>query len=160
MWIGIIAVVAVIAFIMAFIIPKSPGGGNYSITNNTVTIESASVGKLGDALVTDKGYALYIFLPDTQNAVTCYDRCALHWPPIFLPGETRVVAGEGVDGSLLGVMTDRNGKRVATYSGWPLYLYQGDVRPGPATGHGQYLDGGYWYIIRPDGHVVTPSPQQ
>lgn len=160
MWIAIVAAVAIVAFIIAFVIPKAPGGGHYSITNNTVTIDAASIGKLGVALVTDKGYALYTYPPDEQKAVTCYERCALHWPPIFLPGETRVVAGDGVDGSLLSVTTDRDGKRVATYNGWPLYLYQGDVAPGPATGHGQYLDGGYWYVIRPDGEVVMPSPQR
>lgn len=159
LWIGVAAAVAIVAFIIAFVLPQTPGGGNYTITDKKVTIEVASIGNFGPVLVTDKGYALYTYPPDSQEAVTCYERCALHWPPVFLPDGVKVAAGDDVNGSLLGDVTDRNGKRVATYDGWPLYLYEGDVTSGTAVGHGQYLDGGYWYVIRPNGEVITPSPQ-
>lgn len=160
LWIGIISAVAITAFVIAFVLPQNSGRGDYTITDQTVTIEAATIGNLGTVLVTDKGYALYTYPPDSQNAVTCYDRCALHWPPLFLPNEVKAVAGDGVNASLVGAVTDRDGKRVATYDGWPLYLYEGDVASGTAVGHGQYLDGGYWYVIRPDGDIVTPAAPQ
>lgn len=159
-WIAIIAAVAIVAAIIAFVVPQSADTGHYSVNDGKVTIDSGSIGALGTVLVTDQGYALYTFPPDAQQGVTCYDRCALNWPPVFLAEGVGLVAGPGIDASLLGEVTDRNGKRVATYNGWPLYLFQGDVSPGPARGHVQYLDGGYWYVIRPNGDVVVPSPQQ
>ena len=160
LWIGIALAVAIVAIVIAVVLPKAPGGGNYSVIDNKVTIDATSIGTLGTVLVTDRGYALYTFPPDAQHEVTCYDRCALNWPPVLLAEGVSVVAGAGVDSSLLGEVMDRDGQRVATYNGWPLYLFQGDVAPGPATGQGQYLDGGYWYVIRPTGDVVTPGPPQ
>lgn len=160
LWIGIAAAVVLAVIMIALIVPQPVGGGKYSVVDHKVTIEATSIGALGSILSTDKGHVLYTFAPDAQQEVTCYDRCALHWPPVFLPDGVNVAAGPGVDGSLLGDVTDRDGKRVATYDGWPLYLYQGDVTASTASGHGQYLDGGYWYVIRTTGEVVTPSPQQ
>lgn len=160
LWIAISGAVALVAVLIAFVVPQSASTGHYSVTDNTVSINAGSIGPLGTVLVTDQGYALYTFLPDAQQGVTCYDRCAQHWPPVFLAEGVSLVAGPGVNSSLLGEVTDRNGKRVATYNGWPLYLFEGDVSPGPARGHGQYLDGGYWYVIRPSGDVIVPSPQQ
>lgn len=160
LWIAIAAAVAIAAMVIAFVLPQLANGGHYTVTDNKVTIDTATIGPLGTVLVTDQGYALYTFPPDEHKNVTCYDRCALHWPPVFLAEGVSVVAGSGVDGSLLGSVTDRDGKRVATYKGWPLYLFQGDVAPGPATGQGQYLDGGYWYVIRANGEIVRPKPQQ
>lgn len=159
-WIAIGAAVAVAAVIVTLMLPQHANGWHYSVNDQKVTIETASIGNLGTVLATDQGYALYSFPPDAQREVTCYDRCALHWPPIFLTDGVRVVAGSDVDGSLIGEVTDREGKRVATYNGWPLYLYEGDVTPGTAKGQGQYLDGGYWYVVRPSGDIVKPSPQQ
>ncbi len=158
MWIGIVAAVAIAGVIFAFVIPQPVGGGKYTVTDNNVTIETTAIGKLGTVLATDKGFVLYTFPPDAQQGVTCYDRCALNWPPVFLPEGVRLAAGSDVDESLLGEAIDRDGKRVATYNGWPLYLYQGDVSASTATGQGQYLDGGYWYVIRANGVVLTPAP--
>lgn len=156
LWVGITAAFVIAAVVFALVLPGATSGGNYSVVDKQVTIESATIDKLGPVLVTDQGYLLYTFLPDAQHGVTCYDRCAGNWPPIFLDEGVTEVAGSGLDASLLSEVTDRDGKRVATYNGWPLYLYLGDVVPGTANGHRQYLDGGYWYVIRPSGDVVIP----
>jgi predicted lipoprotein with Yx(FWY)xxD motif len=160
LWIGIAAVIAIAAIIVTLVLPQTAGGGHYSVVDRKVTITTVSIGKLGTVLATDQGYALYTYPPDAQHGVTCYDRCALNWPPVFLADGVTLVAGPDLEASLLRDVTDRNGKRVATYDGWPLYLYTGDVTPGTATGHGQYLDGGYWYVIRPSGEIVKPEPQR
>lgn len=160
LWVSIGAVFVIAAVVFALAIPSATTGGNYSVVDKKVTIEMTTNDKLGDILATDQGYALYAFLPDAQHEVTCYDRCAGNWPPIFLDDGVTVEAGPGVEASLLSDVTDRNGKRVATYNGWPLYLYLGDVVPDTANGHRQYLDGGYWYVIRPSGDVLIPAPPQ
>lgn len=160
LWIGVLAAVALATTIFVVVVSQSSGTGHYSVVDNKVTIETATIGQLGTVLVTDQGYALYTFPPDAQQSVTCYERCALKWPPIVLADGVRVVAGAGVEPSLLSEVTDRDGKRVATYNGWPLYLFEGDVTPGPARGHGQYLNGGYWYVISPSGDVIMPSPNK
>ncbi len=154
----ILGVVVVVAAIAVAVFASSSGSqGPYQATDGAITIESATIGQLGTVLVTDQGFALYMFPPDEQSRVTCKDRCALNWPPIIIPKGVKLVAGAGVDSSLLGETTSADGMRVASYNGWPLYTYLGDVSAGSATGQGQYLDGGYWYVIRPDGEVVMPG---
>lgn len=154
----IAAIVAVIATIVA-VATRSGISDQYSVTDGKIVINSEAVGKLGTVLITDSGYALYTFPPDTQTDVTCSDACAIHWPPIVVPKGTRLVAGDGVQASKLSTVTAPDGATIATYDGWPLYTFQGDVTPHGATGQGQYLDGGYWYVIRPDGEVVKPKPE-
>ncbi|MEO6941831.1 MAG: hypothetical protein ABI238_07895 [Terrimesophilobacter sp.] len=156
----LVAVLAAIAIVVAIFMAQSRTNGNYSVTNNSVTIESATVQNLGTVLTTDQGFILYTYPPDAQREVACVDRCALDWPPMFIPDGVKVVAGSGVDATQLRTITDRDGKKVATYNGWPLYLFTGDVTPGTANGQNQYMDGGYWFVIHPDGQVVKPGPQQ
>jgi predicted lipoprotein with Yx(FWY)xxD motif len=157
LWILLAAGIAagVVVIVMAMSSPRT--NGNYSISNNTVTISESTLGAVGTVLVTDQGFALYTFPPDEQHGVTCTGRCALHWPPVIVPNGVALAAGHGVDAALLGTTSDGDGNHVVTYDGWPLYLYSGDVTSGTATGQGQYLDGGYWYVIRPDGTVVVPG---
>ncbi|MBB5632177.1 putative lipoprotein with Yx(FWY)xxD motif [Cryobacterium mesophilum] len=152
-------IVAVVAIVIGLFVSQSRTHGNYSVSDGAVTIESATIQNLGTILVTDQGFALYTYPPDAQKEVACTDRCALNWPPMFIPDGVKLAAGPGVDGSQLSTTTDRDGKKVATYDGWPLYLFTGDVTAGTANGQNQYLDGGYWYVIRPDGEVVMPKPE-
>lgn len=152
-------VLAAILVTVVIVAGRSGSEGHYGVANGKVTIEVATIGSLGPVLVTDRGYPLYMFPPDAQGAVTCTDRCAENWPPIVIPDGARVVAGQSVDADLLTTVQDAEGRQVATYDGWPLYTYIGDVTAGTATGQGQYLDGGYWYVIRPNGEVVKPGPR-
>ena len=155
----IVASLAVVAVLIAVfvIITQSGSEGRYRVADGKLTVNGATLGPFGSVLVTDQGYALYTFPPDNQKGVTCYDRCAQAWPPVIVPQGATLVAGTGLDASKLAETTDRDGKQVATYDGWPLYTYLGDVTAGTATGQGQFLDGGYWYLIRPDGEIVKPG---
>lgn len=160
--VAILIVAAIVAVIIALvaIATRSGDSGQYSVVDGKIAVNATTVGKLGTVLVTNTGYALYTFPPDHQREVTCTDACALHWPPLVVPKGAHLVAGDGVQASRLSTVSAPNGDTVATYDGWPLYTFQGDVAPGGATGQGQYLDGGYWYVIRPDGDVVKPTPDQ
>lgn len=155
--IAIAAALAVAVIAVFVVITQSGSEGRYRVVDGKLTVSAGALGTFGTVLVTDQGYALYTFPPDNQKGVTCYDRCAQTWPPVIVPKGTTLVAGTGVAGSRLAETTDRDGKQIATYDGWPLYTYLGDVTAGTATGQAQFLDGGYWYLIRPDGEIVKPG---
>jgi predicted lipoprotein with Yx(FWY)xxD motif len=128
----------------------------YSVAHGRVTVERAGVGRLGTVLVTNRGFALYIFPPDAARHVTCTGGCASAWLALRLHAGETAAAGVGVRADLLGTAPDPGGGRVVTYHGWPLYTYLGDAAPGHAAGQGKDDDGGYWYVIRPSGQIVSP----
>jgi predicted lipoprotein with Yx(FWY)xxD motif len=42
-----------------------------------------------------------------------------------------------------------------TYNGHPLYLFQGDQKPGATTGQGSTAFGAPWYVLSPAGAQIT-----
>jgi predicted lipoprotein with Yx(FWY)xxD motif len=108
-----------------------------------------NVGKsdlLGSFLVDSNGRSLYIFVPDTNNTSTCYDKCAQAWPPMIGSG----VAGDGVDASMIGSTTRKDGTTQITYNGHPLYYWFKDAKAGDVTGQGV---GNVWFVINPTGNL-------
>jgi predicted lipoprotein with Yx(FWY)xxD motif len=126
----------------------------------SVRITTGSVSGLGKILVNNKGFTLYMFVPDKRSRVTCVSVCAKIWPPVKLAAGAKVIAAGGVKQSLLGSDKDPAGGRVVTYHGWPLYLYLGDRRPGVASGQALNLNGGLWYVLSPSGAVIKVKPHQ
>jgi predicted lipoprotein with Yx(FWY)xxD motif len=126
----------------------------YTAQDGRVTVSTDTVNGLGTMLVTNKGYALYVFAPDRASRVSCTGDCADGWPPLVVPDGDSVGASDGVRADLLGTILAPGGKRVVTYHGWPLYTYLGDAGPGHAAGQGKDDDGGYWYVMRPSGQIV------
>lgn len=108
-------------------------------------------------LVNASGYALYMFLPDHQRSVTCNVTCIASWPPMTITPGNHPEAGSGVKEGLLGTVPLSSGFRVVTYNRWPLYTYQDDVSPGMVTGQGIDNDGGFWYLMSPDGTPLVPA---
>jgi predicted lipoprotein with Yx(FWY)xxD motif len=104
---------------------------------------------LGQFLADDQGRTLYLFTKDTMNTSNCYDQCAVNWPALLTKGDP--VAGEGVDGKLLGTTQRKDGSTQVTYNGLPLYYYIKDQKPGDTTGQEV---GGVWYVISPKGEKV------
>jgi predicted lipoprotein with Yx(FWY)xxD motif len=127
----------------------------YSAEHGRVTVARAEVRGLGTILVTNKGFALYVFPPDTAHHVTCTGGCATAWPPLMLRTGETAVADAGVRAGLLSTVPDPGGGRVVTYHGWPLYTYLGDATPGHAAGQGKDDDGGSWFVMRPSGQIVS-----
>ena len=111
--------------------------------------------QLGQFLVDDKGMTLYLYTKDTPNTSNCYDKCEAAWPPLFTNGTP--VAGDGLQASLLGVTTRKNGQLQATYNGWPLYYWVKDQKPGDTTGQDV---GGVWYVISPKGERIQAAAGQ
>ncbi|MEK6256527.1 MAG: hypothetical protein N2C13_04310 [Chloroflexota bacterium] len=117
-----------------------------------IPIFAAQVTFLGQVLVDDKGWTLYIFLNDEEGVSNCNDNCANNWPP--LPADGELVAGDGLDASLLGAITRADGTTQVTYNGHPLYYYLYDVKAGDANGQGAR---DVWYVISPTGEMVGPA---
>ena len=83
---------------------------------------------------------------DEQGVPTCSGGCARAWPPLVTLGDT--IAGEGVDGELLGTIARDDGSVQVAYNGWPLYSYGGDQKPGDTNGQGV---GGVWFTVSTAG---------
>lgn len=105
---------------------------------------------LGSVLVDAEGFALYLFVPDSQGPSTCEGQCRATWPQLV--GEP--APGDGVDAGLLGTVENADGSIQATYNGWPLYYFASDAAPGDLNGQGV---GDVWYLVDPVGDAVTTS---
>jgi predicted lipoprotein with Yx(FWY)xxD motif len=117
--------------IMAMVLPALAGSGaylydryvavsRYTAERGRVTVSADTVSGSGRILVTNKGYALYVFAPDAASQATCTGDCANAWPPLVVPAGDTAAAGAVVRPGLLGTMPGPDGKRVVTYHGWPL----------------------------------------
>lgn len=156
--------IAVVSAVAAAVL--TAGGCGYStkpttgrgVTGATLQVIKATyMAQFKGAILTDQaGYALYIFRPDHDRQPTCYGQCARIWPPVYLGRNEQAKSGAGVKPSLLGHDRYNKIESVATYKGWPLYLYLHDTLPGAAAGQGINLNGGYWYVMRPDGTPIVP----
>lgn len=115
---------------------------------------------LGTVLVDAQGDStLYIFEPDRMSdRSTCYGECANLWPPLLLLDGESPIAGAGLNPSLLGSTVRSDGLKQITYNGWPLYLWQGDMQAGRASGQGLHNSGGLWFVLSPNGTPITAKP--
>jgi predicted lipoprotein with Yx(FWY)xxD motif len=157
-FLGLAVVVLGLAGIVAYGYVRYVSVVRYTAQDGRVTISTGTVNGLGTVLVTNKGYALYVFAPDRASRVSCTGDCADGWPPLVVPDGDSLSAGDGVRADLLGTILAPGGKRVVTYRGWPLYTYLGDAGPGHAAGQGKDDDGGYWYVMQPSGQIVGGQP--
>jgi predicted lipoprotein with Yx(FWY)xxD motif len=105
--------------------------------------------EFGEMLFDSKKQAIYIFENDPKGETVCYGECAEAWPPVLTKGKPR--AGDGVQESLLGTVKRRDGKLQVTYAGKPLYFYSHEG-PGEVRCHNVDLNGGFWWVVGPDGN--------
>lgn len=120
--------------------------------SDQATVKTASADKLGTILVDEKGRTLYLFEKDTSTKSTCDGACAKAWPPLLTTGKPKT------DGSAQSKLIDTSkrsdGKTQVTYNGHPLYLYQGDSKPGDTNGQGLDQFGAKWFVLDADGKEV------
>ena len=106
----------------------------------------------GKVLFGPGGRAVYMYVPDRRSKSTCYGSCARSWHPLLTNGAP--LAGPGVEATLVGTTTRRDGSVQVTFNGHPLYY---DNMSGESTAAGeigcQHLDinGGIWLILKPNG---------
>jgi predicted lipoprotein with Yx(FWY)xxD motif len=113
----------------------------------TLTIKTTEIGKvLADA----KGDTLYWYSKDMKGGPsTCTGGCLSAWPVVA--GKPAAAMGVMFAGKL-GSVTDPGGTVQATYNGYPLYTYSGDMAAGETAGNGV---GGVWHVI--SGQYLTTS---
>ena len=140
----------------------SCGGGTSDATASTAppktangrpaTVGVANVDPLGAILVDSKGRTVYLFEKDTGPKSTCFGACATEWPPVTTNGKP--TAGKGVTVSMVGTTKRSDGNTQVVYNGHPLYLFQGDTKPGDAAGQNVDAFGAEWHVLSPAGHKV------
>lgn len=118
----------------------------------TTTLKLRST-RFGRILVDGKGRALYLFTREGSTRSRCYGQCAVAWPPFYARGKPR--AGSGLDADKLRSSKRRDGRRIVTYNGHPLYYYVSDTKPGQVTCHGVVEFGGTWLVVNPEGNAVS-----
>jgi predicted lipoprotein with Yx(FWY)xxD motif len=104
--------------------------------------------EFGEMLFDSNKQAIYIFENDPKGESVCYDDCAEAWPPVLTEGEPK--AGDGVNADLLGTVERRDGELQVTYADQPLYFYAHEG-PGEVKCHNVNLNGGFWWVVGPDG---------
>ncbi len=121
-------------------------------TGKAVTLQVTQNDKLGSFIADGDGRTLYLYTKDTKNTSNCYDKCASAWPPLIQSGQPTLK--EGLDSSLLGTTTRKDGSTQVTYNGWPLYYWASDKNPGDTTGQAV---GKVWWVVSPEGNIIKPS---
>ena len=108
---------------------------------------------LGRIVVDGKGMTAYYFTNDKAGSgtSTCTGQCLQLWPAITTTATTPTATG--VTGKL-GTITRPDGSKQLTVNSRPIYTYAPDTQPGDVKGQGV---GGVWYVLRPDGTMVTQS---
>lgn len=107
---------------------------------------------LGQILVTEEGFSLYMFTNDSENTSSCNGGCALRWPPLITEGAP--IAGQGAADDLLGTLSRDDGSLQVTYNGWPLYRFSADAAPGDMSGQGV---NGIWFVLSAVGEPLSSA---
>lgn len=98
-------------------------------------------------LTDDTGRAVYVL------DAACTADCLTQFTPV--PGHSTVRSGDTtVKANLTGTVTGANGAKQATYSGQPLYYYNGDTAPGDQKGAGKKVGGATASLVSPSGGKV------
>jgi predicted lipoprotein with Yx(FWY)xxD motif len=89
-------------------------------------------------LTAEDGMTLYTFDKDKDGASSCYDDCAVKWPPYMAKADAKMTEGW--------TMVKRtDGSMQWAYDGKPVYMFQGDKAKGDMAGDGM---GGAWHVIK------------
>jgi predicted lipoprotein with Yx(FWY)xxD motif len=107
----------------------------------------------GPFLTDDAGRTLYLFVPDTTSASTCYGSCATFWPPLLTTGTPQATGS--ATAAMLGTSKRTDGTTQVTYNGHPLYYFKLDTKPGDNNGQGKNTSGGLWWDVAPAGTAIT-----
>jgi predicted lipoprotein with Yx(FWY)xxD motif len=129
--------------------PVKAGGAPMIPATSTLIVEKT---KAGYVLATEAGKTVYWYAKDVKGSgkSACSGGCLQAWPAV--EGKPSAATGVKLAGQL-GSITRAPGIIQATYDGYPLYTYSGDMTPGQATGNGA---GGQWSVF--GGAKVAADP--
>lgn len=135
--------------------------GNVNRTAPTIRFRG---NKLGTAtantqmMVGASGRTLYMYEPDRKIGVsTCYDQCAVAWPPLLVNSkdDLKILQGHNVDLAKVTVFPRADTAQLqVAYDGWPLYYWFRDNKPGDTTGQAV---GNVWWVLDTSGKPLKNS---
>jgi predicted lipoprotein with Yx(FWY)xxD motif len=105
----------------------------------------------GTVLVNSLGRTLYAFAADSPGKSTCTGSCATYWPPVAASGS---LSRSSDVSATLGTIKRSDGSTQLTVNGWPMYTYAADSGPGQASGQGENLSGGRWWVLAASGAQI------
>ena len=114
-----------------------------------------STNRLGEVLVDSKGRTLYLFKKDKGTKSACFGACASAWPPLRVNGKPTTAGDAKV--SKVATTKRPDGPAQIVYNGHPLYIYQGDDKPGNANGQGVNAWGGRWFALSAAGKQILKA---
>ena len=120
--------------------PSVSNGGSLTAANTLLTVRKTSI---GDVLATSSGRTVYWYGKDVAGSgkSACTGGCLTAWPVVT--GKPHVGSGVKLTGKL-GTITRPGGIVQATYDGYPLYMYTGDMVAGSTSGNNV---GGVWHAF-------------
>jgi predicted lipoprotein with Yx(FWY)xxD motif len=133
---------------------NTAAAGQNADQGSPVRLAAKQIDKLGPVVTDSKGMTLYRFDMDTAkpSVSKCEGPCANLWPPETTTANS--VQLTGIDKSLIGTVTRKDGSTQLTLAGWPLYRYAKDTAAGDARGQGV---GGTWFASTPQGKKATAT---
>ncbi len=96
-------------------------------------VKTATLDGKPNGLTDAKGMTLYTFDNDTAGVSNCFDKCAVAWPPLWVPAST-AVSGDWTLIDRKDATGAAAGMKQVAYKGMPLYFWFKDTKPGDATG--------------------------
>ena len=105
----------------------------------------------GKVLVDSKGRTLYAFAADSPGRSNCTGSCLQYWPAAQASGS---ISHSSDVTAKLATIKRSDGSIQLTVNGWPVYTYAADSGPGQATGQGENLSGGLWWVVAPSGTQI------
>ena len=138
------------------------GGPSYGSSSSSPKTTEAAPGAAGESVHTGKtdfgkvlvdanGKTLYAFAADSPGKSNCADSCLQYWPAAKASGT--VTRSSDVTAKLASIKRS-DGTAQLTVNGWPVYTYAADSGPGQATGQGENLSGGRWWVVAPSGTQI------
>jgi predicted lipoprotein with Yx(FWY)xxD motif len=94
---------------------------------------------------------LYYFAKDSVGNSTAGTNVLVNWP-IFNPIE--FIVPSSLNTADFGRITRQDGKKQATFRGWPLYYFANDHATGDTLGQGV---NDVWFVINPDTFMIQPA---
>jgi len=99
---------------------------------------STSLAFSATTLTAKNGMTIYVFDKDTGTESTCYDQCAVNWPPYLAEADAKLSEGWTM-------VKRKDGAMQWAYDGHPMYFFKGDAAKGDAKGDGM---GGIWHVVK------------
>ena len=138
------------------------GYGSASSSSNSPGTTPAAQGAVGQSvhtgrtdfgkvLVDANGKTLYAFAADSPGKSNCTDTCLQYWPAANASG---TISQSSDVTAKLATIKRSDGTTQLTVNGWPVYTYAADSGPGQASGQGEDLSGGKWWVIAPSGTQI------